>query len=470
MKPGSYGIIGLAPLLLILGCKNPTLAAFEKAAAELPAAEAEAKRLGLPLAGTDLAPAKPIPPEQNANYHLSLAMNAHRQLLEADSNLNAKVVYGIISPSQQNTPAAASAVESLSTALDLAVTASKKPDIRFRRDWKSTRPWGMMFPERDALRAVTRSLVVRAQYFAYKGNTSRSIQDFQAAMALAKFAGSEPSLLSGLLQGAIEGSIISGMESALALRPQDEEYWTALDNIVAEQAESPLDWNHHLGMEVWSLVASASVPMQNMRQSLKEMEAEGLADKDDLNVRTAKRVMQPGVPDPLLESAYRARALQIWVEYFRQDRSQQSVIDAAVDLSTIIHNYSLDDDPTMVNNQELFDDVVPQGEAFARREVRLQLFRSLVAVLKYRKANGHFPQSLKDAGLEPHDPFAGGPVKLLIGDGRVIVYSVGRDRLDDQGVERTEMRVGDDFRRDVSAIFPRPLRVPPRGQQPDVAI
>ncbi len=100
MKPGSYGIIGLAPLLLILGCKNPTLAAFERAAAKLPAAEAEAKRLGLPLAGTDLAPAKPIPPEQNANYHLSLAMNAHRQLLEADSNLNAKVVYGIISPSQ----------------------------------------------------------------------------------------------------------------------------------------------------------------------------------------------------------------------------------------------------------------------------------------------------------------------------------------------------------------------------------
>jgi len=55
MKLGISGVIGLAALLMA-GCNNSTLAAFEKAAAELPAAEAAASPPPRPLPSSSASP------------------------------------------------------------------------------------------------------------------------------------------------------------------------------------------------------------------------------------------------------------------------------------------------------------------------------------------------------------------------------------------------------------------------------
>lgn len=71
---------------------------------------------------------------------------------------------------------------------------------------------------------------------------------------------------------------------------------------------------------------------------------------------------------------------------------------------------------------------------------RLRCARAALAVERYRLAHGALPETLDDLVPEylkgvPLDPFAKAPLKYLRKDGGYSVYSVGRDRKDDGGID-----------------------------------
>jgi hypothetical protein len=79
-------------------------------------------------------------------------------------------------------------------------------------------------------------------------------------------------------------------------------------------------------------------------------------------------------------------------------------------------------------------------EATARGEGANETMDVAIAIQRYRKAQGKLPESLDELVPDylrsvPRDPFDGMPIRYLIDDdGAFRVYSIGRNRVDDEGV------------------------------------
>jgi hypothetical protein len=91
-----------------------------------------------------------------------------------------------------------------------------------------------------------------------------------------------------------------------------------------------------------------------------------------------------------------------------------------------------------------FRSIVERG---ARETGRLRAAAAVVAAVRFRKAEGHWPRSLEELvpkwmAEAPIDPFTGKPLVYRVDDEGVVVYSVGVDGKDDGGVETPEVKDG----------------------------
>ncbi|HEV3167164.1 MAG TPA: hypothetical protein VGZ22_24360 [Isosphaeraceae bacterium] len=95
--------------------------------------------------------------------------------------------------------------------------------------------------------------------------------------------------------------------------------------------------------------------------------------------------------------------------------------------------------------------MIPAVAAVARAQAqiraRLRCAEALVAVERYRKANGRWPETLDQLvprylAKLPADPFEDGPVRYTKSDDEegVVVYSVGQDGTDNHGILDTKFR------------------------------
>jgi hypothetical protein len=86
--------------------------------------------------------------------------------------------------------------------------------------------------------------------------------------------------------------------------------------------------------------------------------------------------------------------------------------------------------------------MVPALEAALAAGARTDAARSVVdaaiAIERYRREHGQPPQTLED--LVPKylpavavDPFDGQPLRYLVKDDQIVVYSIGRDEVDNGG-------------------------------------
>ncbi|MBP86222.1 MAG: hypothetical protein CMJ64_05830 [Planctomycetaceae bacterium] len=77
-------------------------------------------------------------------------------------------------------------------------------------------------------------------------------------------------------------------------------------------------------------------------------------------------------------------------------------------------------------------------EATARGVAATQATETFIAVERFRKQQGRFPDSLDALVPEflsevPMDPFDGKPLRYVITDDAALIYSIGRNRIDDNG-------------------------------------
>jgi len=203
------GLAGLAALIALAVYRNPTRLAFERAAADLPAAEAEARRLGLPLTGADLVPKPPLGPGENAAPLIRSAGKDFETLTKGHPIWNQLSVRGV----SRLVPEKRSQLESLFAAvgpiLEVAIQASQRPVCDFERPWDAKPIWEITFPELGHLHNLTSALRNRGLWHLGKGNVKSAVRDFRAALALARFAGSDGDAFGATVQMNLETSGIS---------------------------------------------------------------------------------------------------------------------------------------------------------------------------------------------------------------------------------------------------------------------
>jgi hypothetical protein len=79
-------------------------------------------------------------------------------------------------------------------------------------------------------------------------------------------------------------------------------------------------------------------------------------------------------------------------------------------------------------------------DAVARVVARRDALVSAIAAERHRLQNGSYPAKLDDLvpahlAAVPTDPFTGQPLRMISSEGQLVVYSVGPNGIDDQGVE-----------------------------------
>jgi hypothetical protein len=79
-------------------------------------------------------------------------------------------------------------------------------------------------------------------------------------------------------------------------------------------------------------------------------------------------------------------------------------------------------------------------DAFARLEARRNALVAAIAAERHRQQSGSYPAKLDDLvpsflPAVPSDPFTGQPLRIIAGPDELVIYSVGLNGMDDQGVE-----------------------------------
>lgn len=427
---------------------------YDQAIKELPAAEAEAVKLGLPLVGADMLPKPPVRPEENAAPILREAFKAMETAAAQDQDWHYHINIALAEPTPDRTETAKTAIGRVSPALDLAVKASRRPRLDLERPWLTEYPTSIKFSGSSQIKQLIFGLASRGMWRTKLGQTEMAVEDFRAGLALAKLTRDEPTLVFALANMAYQSIIFFAMQSAVTIRPKDLDFIDRLDQTAAEQSRETIDLFQALRGEAYWGIVTAELHLGSHNRYA------------DLKRDATGRVILDGKSDPTAHKLYlgsRTRVLQAWNEAYREVGNIKDPIVLSERLTKNFDWHSRKGDITRLHNVIVLPYAEPAGAQIVEMPVRWQALRGLLAALKFRATQGRAPNSLEEAGFREVDRFADSPFRFNVDGDAIVVYSVGRDRVDHNAQERVEDAQGERIGGDVAARVPRKVAVPERA-------
>ncbi len=436
----ALGLAGLAALIALAVYRNPTRLAFERAAADLPAAEAEARRLGLPLTSADLRPKTPIMPSENAAPLIRSAGTDFETLTKGHPIWNQLYVRGVSRLAPEKRSQLESLFASVGTILDVAIQASERPVCDFERPWDTKPMWEIHFPEHAQLKRLTSALRNRGLWLMEKGDVSGAIRDFRAALALARFAGSDRDAFGSLLQVNLETNGIIAIEQAATLRPRDAAFIDQLDALLAEMESHPARNQRILGAEVVNSLLMVNYPPDKLASATFNQQGSGGLEGQLLALQYSTFLAPTVVPPGIRRDAYRARALRFWSRYISSITSADTSLRANALIGPTLSQLDSADEPTLRLLQHSSPITKLSHKTYFALEAKVRTTKALLAVLMYRNQHGRYPTSLASLTSNTDDPFSFSKLGYRVSGEEVRVYSVGRDEMSNDGRLLSERR------------------------------
>ncbi len=460
MRITKYWWVGLVVVIIgtSLTCDITRTISFNKIAGQLPQAEADAKRLGLPLSGAELMRNPPVKPENNAKPLLDEATAALKAARKLDDNWRTTVTNALIDQDAASLAKAEEWMRKLGPAIDLAAKAAAKPDADMGRNWATANPASMTTPELAYIKEFGSALGLRGALRAKQGDKEGAIWDFRACLRLARLASTEPMALDAMVRIAVESYAFRGMETAATFAPKDTKFLAELDQLTAEHAEEPLDFDNMLRGEIWMGVFLAErSPKQISADLLAGLERAGQTNMFDAYL-LEKTMEAQGVPDDLRKRAYRSYFLIAWVDFLDTKAENETRLQRYQRFEKWAHKYADNKASVADLNAMLIMPYSVMGRTLARSEAKPIVFRGLMAAMMHRAKKGAWPSTLKEAGFEEKDYFTGEPLRMVVDGDSVKVYSVDWDLKDDQGKEVIANSQNREETRDLACTFPRQIR------------
>lgn len=451
----ALGLAGLAALIALAVYRNPTRLAFERAAADLPAAEADARRLGLPLSGADLVPKAKVRPEDNAAPLIREAGLIIQPILDREFYWKGKIVKPILEPTSENEAVADSLWLAFGPAIELGVQASQKPSCDFERPWDSKVVWTVRQSELEHLSTLVDLLGLRAYLRTKNGNTAGALDDFRSALALCQHAGSDPNSFSAWQRGYSEETVFDRMEDAISARPQDSSFLQGLDSLLVDLDSQTTTHQQSFESTVIYSVELTRVPGETLIEDIKrKYKSRDPWDKVDTALKTI-HLEPPGVSKATREAAYQARVVRLFSQVASIAQQSLPLIQKEEQLKRLLAPMQASKDPTFRLMQ--FEGPVSTGlhRASYQRDASLAILRGLIAVRQFHIRYGRYPENLTEAGATLQDPLTFEPLKLGVNGDEVRVYSPGFDGVDDKGRIEGEPDPAGHYGRDFVSMYPR---------------
>lgn len=444
-----------APSISSCSAASADRALFEKVAAELPAAEAEASRLSIPLTPAALKAELAVSPEDNALPILRQASAALKTDSIRATNWQIVVRDRFFEPTDENMRLTVEAFTKMDLALQLAHEAANKPAMSFDRNWSAIDKYGMSYKELSDIKDLVKALSYRARYRSLQGDKAQAVSDIRAAFRLSEFSGADPLLIPAMLRLACDSIVTREVEYILTESELDVELLQSLEAVLTSHRRREVNLLHAYRGEVQFTMRELDIDLKTLANNYAEGDWDDHAALERSSQELLAKLRPAGVSEEIAKQAYRARYLQYWNEVYRPTVKPETLSETAARIEEIFSRYSSATDPTMAVNALLFSPTKEIGDSHVKRNASLDVQRGLIAVLKFKLNNGRFPNSLAEAGFNDLDPFSGKPFHLKVEGEAVRVYSVGPDGLDHGGAERVTAPEGTPRQYDITSMRPR---------------
>lgn len=440
---------------------------FPIAAMRLNAAKERAAAAGVPLTLQELRPGPPTPPEQNAALVYKRILAESPVLQETVDELQqASVGSGRPDPERVLRIAARASAQA-----EEVYRASKLPYYDLGADldlgWHH---WGEEF---DDMRAMAKFFSYRGQAYARLGQAEEAARDLATIHRIAEHMGQDRLLITALVAHAIQAMSIGGAREAAALLADRPDALALLEREVINDGELRLDYRRIMLDEAYlSVSAARNLDLQTgMHPAVAVLSSEAMGWGEEvgilrwlefvgINLPALSPTVDPatirrsGKPPGWILQGSMARVLDGWAAFFEglpeSGATPADFQDAAIRMEGALQSPRLSYfwARGIARGNELLPSVLPGGPT------DYQMTRAYVDVLQFRNQHGRWPESLAEAGVQALDPFDGKPLRYRVEGEGFLIWSVGHNARDDNGVTRFESPDGeaDDL------IAPFPLR------------
>ena len=286
-------------------------------------------------------------------------------------------------------------------------------------------PMMTMFPHLQIVRSLTRLLQADAALRAEDGDIDGALESCRAILNVGRSIANEPFLISQLIRFAVDGIATLEIQRALAQGEASEAALGQLQAALIENAKADPMIAGMRGERAW-----INDQMEKMTRGEIDMETIGIGTGMPQNLPLPTAFFQYNHA-LLLDQLNRA------VEIAKLPDRDQLVAWKELDEITKPPDMILVRMLGALNNL-LGPALNSAGFAYLRHQAMLSSAMTIVAAERHRIAHGSLPDSYDQ--IDPKfrdgligDPYVGGPVKFKIGDGKILMYSVGQDGIDNGG-------------------------------------
>jgi hypothetical protein len=413
---------------------------YPLASRELPEAEREYRKRGLPWVATDLG-----------LEELPLEENAARLLREASEIMVAKGLKRGGLPTEVEGEAdrktARQVIIDWEDPLKLAEKAAKLPKANWERDLDAT--LHLEFFEYALLKELVSVLRLRALLSSAEGNVSAATDDLARALCVARHISADPLLLALLIHSSLNAIAMKTGEDLLPACRGNSVHLARLKKTLEAEYRPPDFWNALLGEMYYGVASARNISAYG-----------GLRIFSDPHYAPPpldpSKIQRDGYPRDHISRGHLVRHLQLWTQ--AHDRLQPHR-DNPAKMAEILDEMLAEVERQRGLSHLMNKIVVPvfgqAGQAVAKGKAQYLTLMEMIHALEFEARRGRLPRSFEEMGRSPVDPFDGQPLRMKRTNTEFLIYSVGIDGNDDGGLRLSDPGAGNDKQDIVTAI---PLR------------
>jgi hypothetical protein len=334
-------------------------------------------------------------------------------------------------------PELARFLQQQSGTIALIIAGSKKPGCYFEHGYSQPRI-DMKLPEIQSMRQLARLLMLDARCKTAIGDYRAAIEDVNTLYVLSSQNGFAPFMVSNLVSASINEMAGETLQYILHLNQIGEEDLKTikLNDLVSYQKNTLRAFQYEEAMRLSACIELSN----NFPGFMRFINSNGNAYRQVQNdVSGVSFLFRIFMMDKDIEThyLYSEESNKLATKPYYQVKDDWRVFNAK-----IVKSQSL-------TVRVLFPAVETFAKAMARADAQRRLAEIALAMCRYRAKNGKYPIKLNALVADfiadvPVDPFDGKPMRLKQTDGKLVIYSIGLDGIDDGGTRfDTETKKGD---------------------------
>lgn len=436
MTTGKKIAIGIGcglPLVCCLGGFFVLQATFGRAAGDLDAQLSAARKEGVPLTPEDLNAITSATNEENAApiYQKIFAMADVDKSIKSELDaISSSTGY---SPKPDQVVKAKEGFSALDGVFKLLAEATKRPKCTWGRDW--SKGSSVLFPELAKMKGLTKALTYRAEMQDKRGDWKGALDSIRMAQRVAKHSGDDPILIGMLVDISCEMIVFRQFDDLVSRHAKTPGF--------AAAAQKVLDGFGPLPSFRKSLAGEVVMGRAIIRQLKRVAELTEMSDGDSEEAPKGSSIENALFNSPLVKDAFDAKFVEAYREMFQTVPNDPNLWNEA-DLASAQVARRIEADKSFANtlNRILFPVFSQAAQAVGRLQMHRRLTGTALRLIEDRAQTGHYPTVLPNYGEMRMDPFSSDPLHYRLEGTGFRLYSVGIDRIDDDG--KVKVRGSDD--------------------------